>query len=168
MLGMKINAAKSNFFDRAKVINAVDKAARKILSKVGAFIRQDAKQSIRPARMKPLGALSEKERKSYERRVREWKARGKGGPKPRRPLQHSRPGDPPRSILGLLRKLIFFVWDPARKSVVIGPAKINSKSDAPSALEHGAGKIRRRPYMQPAYERNKAKIAAMWRNSVKG
>jgi len=44
MLDMRI---KELFFDKARVVNAVDKARRAVLSKAGAFIRQRAKTSIR-------------------------------------------------------------------------------------------------------------------------
>jgi ribosomal 50S subunit-associated protein YjgA (DUF615 family) len=38
---------KSSFFDRKIVIDAMDRAARNVLSKFGAFVRQRAKSSIR-------------------------------------------------------------------------------------------------------------------------
>lgn len=44
MLDMRI---KELFFDKAKVVRAVNKARRAILSKAGAFIRQRAKTSMR-------------------------------------------------------------------------------------------------------------------------
>ena len=44
MFGMEI---KQNFFDKATVIGAVDKATRQVLSKFGAFVRQAARSSIR-------------------------------------------------------------------------------------------------------------------------
>jgi len=44
MLDMRI---KELFFDKAKVVRAVDKARRAVLSKAGAFIRQRAKTSMR-------------------------------------------------------------------------------------------------------------------------
>lgn len=47
MIGFNINQAKSNFFDRKKVVDAVDKATRNALSKLGAFIRQRAKSSLK-------------------------------------------------------------------------------------------------------------------------
>jgi hypothetical protein len=42
-----IEQAKAWFFDRAKVLNAADKAKVKALSKMGAFVRRSAKSSIR-------------------------------------------------------------------------------------------------------------------------
>ena len=46
-IGMKLNKAKSQFFDRAKVQNAISRRERKVLSRFGAFVRSDAKASIR-------------------------------------------------------------------------------------------------------------------------
>ncbi len=45
--GFGISQAKSMFFSSAKVQAAVDAATRKNLSKFGAWVRQDAKRSIR-------------------------------------------------------------------------------------------------------------------------
>lgn len=45
---------KRLFFDRAKVVDALDKASRRALSKAGAFIRQRAKTSIRPRKRSSL------------------------------------------------------------------------------------------------------------------
>lgn len=47
MISLSFKAAKAGFFDRAKVINAVDKATRKVLSKFGSFVWKRAKTSIR-------------------------------------------------------------------------------------------------------------------------
>ncbi len=81
-------------------------------------------------------------------------------------------GQPPSSHNGLLRKNIFFAYDAARKSVVIGPILINDArraGEAPRLLELGGtrdvtvkGKSGRgkyvlkqfynaRPYMMPAF-----------------
>lgn len=47
MLGMTFKAAQGGFFDRDKVIRAMDRKSRKVLSKFGAFVRQRARTSIR-------------------------------------------------------------------------------------------------------------------------
>lgn len=92
----------------------------------------------------------------------------------------SRPGDPPSSHVGLLRKLIYFGYDPSRKSVVIGPTPLHGTAEAPPLLEYG-GKARRRgrkgrpvmatyrarPFMGPAFEQEKPKLPAMWAGSIK-
>jgi len=46
-IGLKLNRAKSQFFDRTKVQNAISKRERRVLSKFGAFVRADARASIR-------------------------------------------------------------------------------------------------------------------------
>ena len=94
-------------------------------------------------------------------------------------------GQPPSSHTGLLKRFIFFAYEPAQRSVIIGPVRLNQKiGDAPAALEHGGqsqvvargsrGKrqvravtIRPRPFMGPALEREQPKLPAMWANSVK-
>ena len=101
----------------------------------------------------------------------------------------SRPGTAPHSHVGLLKRLIYFGYDPGRESVVIGPARLSSKLYAgpetlPEAEEYGgegwawehAGmrQWRRkratypaRPYMGPAFEAEKDNAPNLWANSVK-
>lgn len=136
---------KSMFFDRKAVIDKTDAATRRVLSKFGAFVRTGAKSSIR------------KRKKS------------------------SAPGSPPSSHTGLLKRLIFFGYDTEKRSVVIGPERLNGhgQGEAPAILEYGGrttiksgGKrkqvvYRARPYMQPAFEKEKPKLPALWANSVK-
>ena len=92
----------------------------------------------------------------------------------------SQPGSPPSSHTGLLKKFIWFGFDPAAKSVVIGPARLSQRGrgDAPALLEYGGnttlrrnGKrirahFRGRPFMGPAFEKEQPKLPAMWRNSI--
>jgi len=141
MIGFEI---KKLFFDRQAVISKVDAATRRVLSKFGAFVRRSAKSSIRK--------------------------RKKAAP----------PGQPPSSHTGLLKKFIFFGYDADRRSVVIGPTRLNQKGrgEAPPLLEYGGkttlkrgGKKRRvtyqaRPYMGPAFEKEKPQLPAMWRGSI--
>jgi len=139
---------KAIFFDRKAVRSAVDRTARRVLSRFGAFVRRAAKSSIRKRK------------------------------------RASAPGEPPSSHTGLLKQFIFFGYDRDRRSVVIGPQRLNQKiGDAPAALEHGGMstvieglrgrrrkrkvKIAARPYMGPAFEQERPKLAAMWRDSVK-
>lgn len=77
----------------------------------------------------------------------------------------SPPGSPPSSHTGLLRKFIFFAYDPTTRSVVVGPAALRARPTAPEALEKGGMSpvrrksgpksvyIRQRPYMVPALEK---------------
>ncbi len=103
----------------------------------------------------------------------------------------SAPGRPPHSHVGLLKKLIYFAFDPARKSVVIGPTLANSASSnispigktVPETLEEGgvvlisrrfnvSGKKRRaylraRPYMKPAADEEMKNLPRLYANSIK-
>lgn len=96
----------------------------------------------------------------------------------------SAPGAPPSSHSGLLKKFIFFGYEPKKRSVVIGPARLNQKiGDAPEALEYGGTstvveglrgrrrkrrvRIKARPYMGPAFKKEQPKLPAMWRGSVR-
>jgi len=144
------------FFDTGRVNRPAGKAARRNLSKAGAFVRTAARSSIR-------------KRKAI-----------------------SAPGQPPSSHTGLLRKFIFFGYDAARKSVVVGPMRLNQKvGAAPEALEHGGrstvvsgrrGKSRSartrggvreririaaRPFMGPAMQKEATKFAGLWASSVR-
>jgi hypothetical protein len=140
---MTFPAAKQGFFDRAKVKNAVDAGTRQVLPRSGAFVQTRARTSIRKKK------------------------------------DTSPPGLPPHSHVGLLRKFILFAYDPQRRSVVIGPTLTKEGSQAPRLLEHGGdaviedrGKARHvryrpRPFMQPAFEAEKPKLSALWRDSVR-
>ena len=141
MIGMKF---KRMFFTSKAVLSATDRATRRVLSKFGAYVRRTAKSSIR-------------KRKAI-----------------------SAPGKPPSSHTGLLKRFILFGYDPAKRSVVIGPLRLTrgGRGDAPRALEEGGTtqvvrrgrkkrvKIKARPFMGPAMEKEKPKLPQMWRNSV--
>lgn len=143
MIGFKIQAAKGLFFDRAKVTNATDKATRKVLSRFGAFVRQTARSSIRKRK------------------------------------HTSSPGQPPTNKTGLLKKFIFFGYSPESRSVVIGAALLNKSTAAQRILEHGDTvdgerrgkrvrmKYEARPYMQPAFVKEKSQLPSLWRNAVR-
>ena len=133
---------KAMFFDSKAVVSATDRATRKVLGRFGASVRLTAKHSIRKRK-----AVSD-------------------------------PGKPPSSHAGHLRKLIFFAFDVGRRSVVIGPLRFRT-GEAPPLLEYGGqvtrkrrGKRRRmkyaaRPFMGPAFEKEKPKLPAMWAKSAK-
>ena len=138
------------FFDSRAVLAKVDIAARRVLSKFGAFVRRAARSSIRSRR------------------------------------RASAPGQPPSSHTGLLKRFLWFAYEPQRRNVVIGPARLRRKGRgaAPSLLECGgvlrqglAGqgrskrkrvvKIRPRPFMGPAFEKEQPRLPAMWADSIR-
>ena len=136
---------KKLFFDTKAVRGKVDRTTRRVLSRFGAFVRRTARSSIRK--------------------------RKKTSPS----------GSPPSSHTGLLKKFIFFGYEPRKRSVVIGPSRLskNGRGQAPQLLEYGGtGSVRRRgkrrrsrvrprPFMGPAFEKEQPKLPAMWRDSVK-
>jgi len=100
----------------------------------------------------------------------------------------SKPGMPPSSHLGLLRKLILFSYVRHSRSVVIGPARISAGSAlaVPGALEYGGPSIvmsgsrwrngvstrrkqrvniKARPFMRPAFAIEVALLPATWRRA---
>jgi hypothetical protein len=135
---------KAMFFDAKAIRHHVNRATRRVLSRFGAFVRRTAKQSIRKRK------------------------------------QPSPPGSPPSSHIGLLRKFIWFGYEPDKRSVVIGPARLSQKGrgDAPSLLEYGGStmvqskgkrrraRVRARPFMGPAMDKEQPKLPAMWRHSI--
>lgn len=57
----------------------------------------------------------------------------------------SPPGEPPRARTGLIRSLIFFSFDPSRRSVVVGPTRLNSRAgdgSVPELHEYGGAVTR--------------------------
>jgi len=179
MVGMKV---KNLFFDRKAVTDATDRATRTVFGRFGAFVRRSARSSIRKARRKRLGELSKEELLIH--RIRQRKAKEQGRPAPKLPLAPSEPGRPPRSVSGRLKDFIFFSYEPTRRTVVIGPARINRGEmygpvTTPELLEEGGTVVKRtrggarrinveaRPYMGPAFEKEQPKLPSMWANSVK-
>ena len=93
------------------------------------------------------------------------------------------PGKPPHSHEGSLRRLIYFGYDRASDSVVIGPVGFK-RTTAPNVLEFGGksevkrrrrGKvvktratIQERPYMGPALEKERPNLPKRWAGSVRG
>ena len=136
---------KQLFFDTKAVRDKVDATTRRVLSRFGAFVRRTARSSIRK-----------------RKRI-------------------SEPGSPPSSHTGLLKKFIFFGYDTQKRSVVIGPERLSQagRGEAPHLLEYGGtgtaerrGKrkqmrIRPRPFMGPAFEKEEPQLPAMWRDSVR-
>jgi hypothetical protein len=92
----------------------------------------------------------------------------------------SPPGGPPFSHVGLLRKFIFFSYDPFFKSVIVGPTLLRAGSKAPGVLEHGGdetltdrrGRTHRatyqaRPFMGPAAAEENKRLPEIWADSVR-
>lgn len=70
----------------------------------------------------------------------------------------SAPGSPPNVHVGTLKNLLFFAYDAASKSVVVGPVALGN-SDVPRVLEFSGRGIDKRPYMKPAQEQSVPMLA---------
>lgn len=176
---IKVKAFTRIFFDKAKVIDAMDKATHTALNKAGGRIRRTAINSIKTVRVK-VRDLSDKERDEYRRACYEAKLAGK--PKPKLPQANvsSQPGSPPISQTGLLKQHIYYGFEPSSRSVVIGPAKLNAVGkQVPSVLEFGGKMVVKtrsgrlsvdlaaRPYMGPALQKNLSFIPQAFANSIR-
>lgn len=106
----------------------------------------------------------------------------------RKKKRESQPGEPPRSVLGTLKRFTLFDYDPAEQSVVIGAALLPGKKDAAEVLEHGgrttrtitrwrgrarkretvAAKYEPRPFVRPALEKRLPELPQLWKDAFKG
>ncbi|MEX2670931.1 MAG: hypothetical protein WD294_02350 [Phycisphaeraceae bacterium] len=102
----------------------------------------------------------------------------------RRRKRTARPGEPPSSHKGHLRRLIFFGYERQRRIVVVGPAPLGRRSPygpttVPEVLEEGGTvaaredgeRVRRRyrghPFMGPAMEKELPKFPTLWKDSIR-
>ena len=151
----------SMFFDKPAVMLAVDKAALRVFSRFGAFVRKTARRSIRKPRKKRVAEFNDFEKIQYRKTGY-------------RPLASSEPGKPPRNQTGRLKDTIFFWYDRNEQSVIIGPSH-SGGFDRMGALEHGgltmsrkrAFHIRARPFMRPALAKELPKLDKMWHHSIR-
>ena len=165
-----VKEAKGNFFSTDLVKGLVDKAKRANLSKWGAYVRTDARSSLRYRKeSSPPGAPP-----SVHKTMTRTKTNKKGETK--------------RQQVSPLREFLFFAYDPSSKSAVAGPARLAGKlGNAPQALEEGGtsevrttiwdhhrrvpatvkAQIRPHPTMAPAAARVNKKLPEIWANSVR-
>ncbi|MBI5725018.1 MAG: hypothetical protein HZA50_13740 [Planctomycetes bacterium] len=142
MIGIKID--KSMFFDRKKIMNAVDVGVRKVLAKFGAFVRTAARSSIR-------------KRKSVSQ---------PGQP----PSSHT--GLLKRLIyFGYDAGKKSVVIGPAPlRSEVEAPPLLEYGGRARRKNRKGKNVIatyQARPFMTPAFDEEKKKLPDMWKNSIR-
>lgn len=149
MIDLKLTAVKGLFLDKRRIRESKNRAVVGALAKFGAFVRTRSRTSIR----KRKGA--------------------------------SEPGKPPHGHgQELLKRNIFFVVEPVAENVIIGPIKLNKPSPLVlQALEHGGEtlvmgrgrdegrlmptKIRARPYMQPAFEKELPNAAPLLKDKMR-
>ena len=156
-----IAQAKMQFFDR-QIFSAAERAEKRVLSRFGAYVRNDAKKSMRSSRGRIVTTRTGRQRRVF---------------KP------SKPGKPPKSIEGLLRRFVYYAYDKYKGTVVAGPTILPNKSrhgvPIPGLHEHGGTQVVRfgkkqvvakypaRPYMRPAGEKNTKKLGQLWKDAIK-
>ena len=115
MLQISLQQAKSNFFDRDKIVKAMDKATSKAMSKAAARLRLTAQRSMR-----------------YVDQA-----------KPGEQRKTSQPGQPPKAVKQhpLIRRFLYYFYDPNVQPAVVGPIKLPLGQDAQRTMERG-GKVR--------------------------
>jgi len=143
------------FFDQAAVRNQMDTRSRAALGRFGALVRKTAIASVKeapatrhaPAGSPPFSHVSARRRKLNQKR----KAAGKKAVGGFKGLKH-----------------VLFAYDPAKRSVIIGPASNRSRSiTIPEILEEGKLDTAERPFMGPAFEKSRPKLDSLWAGSVK-
>lgn len=150
------NRAKAMFFDRDKVLRAVDRSERKNLNWLGGYIRKVARNSLRPRKEISKPGDPPATHATYRR-----------PPKPPKPGQHPKPGaaaaKPKRG--SSFRDSVLYSFDPDARAVVAGPVLFalgRRTPTVPELLEVGgsvpvkrggatfAARYRPRPFMRPA------------------
>lgn len=126
-----------------------------------------------PAVIKALDAATRRAFSKYGAFVRQ---RAKTSIRSRQGI--SRPGQPPFSHAGHLKRLIFFAFDANTKSVVIGPTLFRSPQipTAPESLEFGGlqqrpeggtARYAPRPFMRPAEQAERKNLADLLRDKMR-
>ena len=153
------------------------KTAKRVFRSFGAIVRTTSKRS-----MKSLSKGKQKKVAELRKRARFTKDQVKKTALRNeiRTIQRgnaSNPGEPPKAILGFVKKTILF--DATETGVLMGPAGINRPQLVTKTLEHGGTafvgkdktpvKILPRPYMGPAFWATVPKLPQLWEeNTNKG
>jgi hypothetical protein len=147
VLNLDFKAAKAGFFDSAKVLKAVDKATRRVLSRFGAFVRRRAQTSIRKRKgVSPPGGPPY----GHAGQLRKF-------------LFFSYDTDRKSVVIG-----------PARLGGTVDPRALPaleyggpSTGEDPRTGDRRTIRVRARPFMGPAFEAELPGLEGMWRDSVR-
>ena len=141
---------KKMFFDSKQVVAATDKAARTVLSKIGAYIRREAKSSIRPGGKKGKTSLPGEPPRSQTGLLKRF------------------------LFFGYDTSSQSVVVGPAKLGGIKGKdaphtLEYGGSTEATSFYTKNTKRvtIAARPYMTPALNKNLPKLPAMWANSIK-
>ncbi len=181
MFGFRLDQAKGMFFDRKAVTSRLSRAKRKVFNRTGGLTRKIARNSMKPVSKRILKQISNLRQEAailvHRRQSPSVQARRRQIILEIRALQKqaaSKPGKPPKTIVGTIKKQLLYGYDPATESVVIGPILFAPTSGAPETLEFGGSvqigprhvSIAKRPYMGPAREKVQPQVAGFFRDSL--
>jgi len=167
MIGYKLDKAKSMFFDRKTVLSSVDRATRRVLSKFGAYVRTSAKSSIRKRKKVSDPGRPPSSRTGLLKKFIFFAYDGQKQSVVIGPVKLNGKGDAAELLeYGGTRTVQRGQW------VRRGRPGRNSRGHFTAApwvfIEPGTTlHYRARPFMGPAFEREKPKLPAMWAGSIK-
>lgn len=171
-IGFTVPFNAKNFFDRAHILRALDRATLKVHKEIGRRIRKRAQKSLGYAE----GASAPGQPPHAHRTtIRQVKVARYGT---------TTKASTKKQAVSPLREFVFFVADPIRRSVIVGPAQLNEKIGralepleygGPAIISSGRGRrrklervtIRARPFMRPAAAQELPGLPALWRNAVR-
>lgn len=164
-VGYRMMQSKASYFDRKPIIDKLDKATRRVLSKFGAFVRtRDITSMLRHNVPRGFGVKT--------------KVSNRDGVSP--------VDTPPYPHVGTMVKNVEFSYDEIAHSVVVGPALIVGKTGTRNALHameysgpslmkstNRATKgqllpifVKARPSINPAFEAEKPRLPQMWKDAM--
>lgn len=163
-----ISQFKRTFFDARRVTDPAERVIKTKLSRFGAFTRRTAKTSIKKA---PKVDASGKIKRGRKKKGVEYRD------------AVSKPGDPPFGHgQQLYKKFIYFGYDAAKQTVIIGPALFKRQGPyiVPEIIEKGGdvlivrpgrrprpARFRARPAMQLAHDAELPKFMVGLKDSIK-
>lgn len=164
-LNVTIRGVRASFFDSTKVLTAARKGTERALAKCGAYLRREAKSSIRYATTSAAPGQPPKAHRGRMTRT----SRKKDGTVTTRQVSP-------------LKELIYFARTEAG-SVVVGPADFKNKATrgyrVPTVLEQGgtvharttrgvrAARYPGHPFMAPALRRVQGKFPALFQDLLR-
>lgn len=178
MIGLKINTAKSFFFDSPRVLAAADRATVRNLSKIGAFVRRTAKGLIRKVGKKGTPSTPGSPPKSRTGILKEFlyfafdpsRRSVVVGPARTNQVFFKGNGQP---VTGTVPAVLEFggsigvlEWYLPRRGKWVRADLRSKRKLAARTTRIRTVTIAARPYMQPALAKEAPKFAEIWANTI--
>ncbi len=174
MLGMTVSQAKGSFFDADRVLRAKDNAERRVLSKFGAYVRRAAKSSIRKRRRAAPPGMPPSSHTGVLRQFIFFALEPERhtvivGPAKTNQVFFDRHRQP---VKGTVPSVLEYGGEVTILEYKIGSqwyrADLRSRRRlAERATRYRTVSIAARPYMHPAMAKEKPKLPAMWKDSIR-